>query len=65
MGICDQTRMIQLNGCVIGVEGTLRDRGGLGWGTVAKERKELLAKTNKLGEESSGRETRIGKDPEV
>ena len=29
-GICDQTRTIQLNRCVMGVQGTLRDRGGLG-----------------------------------
>lgn len=45
--------------------GALRDREGLGWGTVAKERKEIVAKTNELGEESSGRETRMCKDPEV
>jgi len=28
--------------------GALRDREGLGWGTVAKERKEIVAKTNEL-----------------
>lgn len=34
--VCDRSR------------GALRDREGLGWGTVAKERKEILAKTNEL-----------------
>ena len=28
--------------------GALRDREGLGWGPVAKERKEIVAKTNEL-----------------
>lgn len=49
MGTDDQTRTIQLNGCVIGVQGALGGREGIDRGMVAKERilekKEISAKT--------------------